>query len=133
MSDIFFSVMAIPAPDMNIGVGSGPHGRQTGEMLAGIEKILIEQRPEAVIVYGDPNSTLAGTLAASKLKIPIGHIEAGLRCFNRSMPEEQNRIVVDHLSSYLYCPTETARKNLLAEGIEAGVELTGDIMLDALI
>lgn len=138
MSDIFFCELGIPLPDYDLGVGSGSHGAQTGEMLKKIEEIILIERPGMVLVYGDTNSTIAGALAASKLLIPVIHVEAGLRSHNMAMPEEQNRILTDHISSYLFCPTETAVKNLLAEGIENGrrgkyVVNTGDVMFDAII
>jgi UDP-N-acetylglucosamine 2-epimerase len=132
MSGIFFDGLEIPPPDVNLAIGSGSHGRQTGAMLAAIEDVLLTERPDWVLVYGDTNSTLAGALAASKLSIPIVHIEAGLRSFNRRMPEEINRILADHVSTLLLCPSETAVSNLAREGITHNVHLVGDVMLDVL-
>lgn len=131
MSDVFFSEMEIPLPQINLEIGSGTHGAMTGRMLEAVEKVFSLERPDYVLVYGDTNSTLAGALAASKMHIPVVHVEAGLRSFNKLMPEEQNRILTDHISSLLLCPTETAISNLKAEGIVTGVHQVGDIMLDA--
>jgi UDP-GlcNAc3NAcA epimerase len=132
MSGVFFEGLEIPAPQVNLEVGSGTHGHQTGVMLEGIEKVLIAERPDWVLVYGDTNSTLAGALAASKLHIPIVHVEAGLRSFNRRMPEEINRVLTDHVSELLLCPSHTSVKNLQAEGITRNVHLVGDVMRDVL-
>lgn len=132
LSDRFFRELAIPAPDVDLGIGSGPHGVQTGCMLAGIEAVLVERKPDLVLVYGDTNSTLAGALAATKLHVPVAHVEAGLRSFNRRMPEEVNRVVVDQLSDLLLCPSDTAAANLAREGITRGVHVVGDVMAEAL-
>jgi UDP-GlcNAc3NAcA epimerase len=128
LSAQFFSELQLRTPDHHLGIGSGPHGQQTGRMLEGIERILQVEQPQWVIVYGDTNSTLAGALAAAKLHIPIAHVEAGLRSFNRAMPEEVNRVLTDHASRLLLCPSERARTNLAREGIIAGVEVVGDVM-----
>lgn len=133
MSDIFFEQLEIPKPDFNLGLGGGSHAFQTGNMLIEIEKILIEERPDYVLVYGDTNSTLAGALAASKLCIPVVHIESGLRSYNMAMPEEQNRILTDHISKVLFCPTEVAVKNLEKEGITNNVYNVGDVMCDSVL
>lgn len=133
MSDIFFEELNIPKPAYNLGVGSGSHGRQTGEMLAKIEDVILKEKPDVLMVYGDTNSTLAGALAASKLHIPVAHVEAGLRSYNMRMPEEQNRVLTDHISTWLFCPTQTAVDNLKKEGLVKGVSITGDVMLDSVL
>lgn len=133
MSDVFFEELGIPKPAYNLGVGSGSHGRQTGEMLIRIEEVIGQEKPDILMVYGDTNSTLAGALAASKLHIPVAHVEAGLRSYNMRMPEEQNRVLTDHISSWLLCPTQTAVENLAKEGIARGVTMTGDVMLDSVL
>ncbi|HXP87582.1 MAG TPA: UDP-N-acetylglucosamine 2-epimerase (non-hydrolyzing) [Bryobacteraceae bacterium] len=132
MSGIFFDGLNLPPPDKNLEVGSGSHGAQSGAMLKGIEDVLLAERPDYLLIYGDTNSTLAGALAAAKLSVRVVHIEAGLRSFNRRMPEEVNRVVADHLSDLLLCPSGTAVRNLAAEGITRGVHLVGDVMLDVL-
>jgi UDP-GlcNAc3NAcA epimerase len=129
MSDIFFQELEIAPPDYHLGIGSGPHGEQTGSMLAAIERVLLAERPDRALVYGDTNSTLAGALAAAKLHFPVAHMEAGLRSFNRLMPEEINRVLTDHVSDLLFCPTQTAVDNLAAESVTQGVHLVGDIIL----
>ncbi len=132
MSAIFFQELAIPEPDYNLGVGSHSHGEQTGRMLAAVEDVLLRERPDRVLVYGDTNSTLAGALAAVKLQIPLAHVEAGLRCYDRRMPEEINRVLTDHVSDLLFAPTEGAVANLGREGIQGdSVHLVGDVMYDA--
>jgi UDP-GlcNAc3NAcA epimerase len=133
LSKVFFEELNIPQPDYHLGVGSKSHGAQTGEMLQKVEEVLEKVRPDLLLVYGDTNSTLAGALAAAKMHIPIAHVEAGLRSFNRRMPEEINRVLTDHLSRWLFCPTRTAVQNLEREGISKGVHLTGDVMLDAVL
>ena len=141
MSQVFFDELGIPAPDYNLGVGSGNHGSQTAKMIDGIEKILIKENPDYIVVYGDTNSTLAGAIAASKIHIPIVHIEAGLRSFNKTMPEEINRICCDHCSTMLFSPTSTGYKNLINEGFNPenkkpftidnpGIYHCGDVMYD---
>jgi UDP-N-acetylglucosamine 2-epimerase (non-hydrolysing) len=132
MSDVFFEELNIPKPDYNLGIGSASHGEQTGRMLVEIERLLISEEPDLVFVYGDTNSTIAGSLAASKLHIPVAHVEAGLRSFDRTMPEEINRVLTDHTSNILFCPTKTAVRNLANEGVIDGVYNVGDVMMDAL-
>jgi UDP-GlcNAc3NAcA epimerase len=132
MSGVFFTELEIPEPRYHLGVGSGSHGAQTGRMLGEIEKVLETEKPDVVLVYGDTNSTLAGALAAAKLHIPVAHVEAGLRSFNRRMPEEVNRVMADHLSTLLFCPTDQSVTNLRREGIERGVHQVGDIMYDSM-
>ena len=132
MAAVFFRELAIPEPAYNLGIGSGAHGAQTGKMLEDIERVLLDEKPDCVLVYGDTNSTLAGALAAAKLHIPVAHVEAGLRSFNRAMPEEINRVLADHVSSQLFAPTETAVSNLQREGIDPSiVHRVGDVMYDA--
>ncbi|SEM65592.1 UDP-GlcNAc3NAcA epimerase [Mesobacillus persicus] len=133
MSDIFFEELKIPKPDYHLNVGSSSHGKQTANMLEEIEKIIIEEKPDYLLVYGDTNSTLAGALAAAKLHIPVIHVEAGLRSFNKKMPEEINRIMTDHISEYLFCPTHTAVKNLENENITRNILNVGDVMCDAVL
>jgi UDP-N-acetylglucosamine 2-epimerase len=133
MSDVFFEEMELRPPDFNLGVGSGSHGEQTGRMLIEIEKVLDSMKPDCVLVYGDTNSTLAGALAAAKAQIPLAHVEAGLRSYNRAMPEEINRVLTDHIANLLFCPTDVAVENLAKEGITKGVHRVGDVMYDALL
>lgn len=133
MSDIFFEELEIPRPDINLGVGSGSHAKQTADIMVGVENILMREKPDYLLVYGDTNSTLAGALAASKILIPIIHVESGLRSYNMCMPEEQNRVLTDHIAKLLLCPTEVAVKNLQKEGITEGVYNIGDVMCDAVL
>lgn len=133
MSDVFFSELGIEEPRYNLGVGSGAHGAQTGAMLGGIEEVIVQEKPDWVLIYGDTNSTLAGALAAVKLGVPVAHVEAGLRSYNRAMPEEINRVVADALSTLLFCPTGVAEVNLEREGITSGVHVVGDVMYDAVL
>ena len=132
MSDVFFSELGIPQPHYNLGIGSGTHAQQTGQMLSAIEEVLLDEKPQVLIVYGDTNSTLAGALAAAKVHIPVAHVEAGLRSFNRRMPEEVNRVLTDHISSLLFAPTKAAVRHLEREGISANsIVDVGDVMYDA--
>jgi len=133
MSEVFFEEMEMRSPDFHLGAGGGTHAEQTGKMLIEIEKILNSVKPDYVLVYGDTNSTLAGALAAAKAQIPLAHVEAGLRSYNRAMPEEINRVLTDHVSSLLFCPTDAAIENLAKEGITEGVHRVGDVMYDALL
>ena len=131
LSEIFFDELGLDPPAYRLEAGSGSHAEQTARMLPGIEQAIVEEKPEAVLVFGDTNSTLAGALAAAKVGPPIAHVEAGLRSFDRTMPEELNRVIVDRLSTLLFCPTDAAVANLRAEGITEGVNQVGDVMLDA--
>ena len=133
MSKVFFDELGIAAPRVNLDIHGGSHGVMTGRMLAGIEEVILAERPDMVLVPGDTNSTLAGALAAAKLHVPVAHLEAGLRSFNRTMPEEVNRVLTDHVSALLFCPTETAIANLRNEGIVKGVHDIGDVMYDAVL
>lgn len=133
MSQIFFEELELPTPAYHLGVGSGSHAIQTGEIMRRLEEVLLREKPHRVLIYGDMNSTLAAALTAAKLTLPVDHVEAGIRSFNRTMPEEINRLVADHLSSQLFCPTRTAVINLAQEGIRGGVHETGDVMYDAML
>jgi UDP-GlcNAc3NAcA epimerase len=133
MSDVFFDELAIPKPAYNLEVNSLGHGAMTGRMLEKLEEAMLAERPDMVLIYGDTNSTVAGALAAAKLHIPVAHVEAGLRSFNRRMPEEINRVMADHVSSLLFCPTQTAVSNLAREGVTNGVHAVGDVMYDTTI
>jgi UDP-GlcNAc3NAcA epimerase len=141
MSGVFFKELGIPEPDFNLNTGSGSHGKQTAAMISGIEQILLQEKPAAIILYGDTNSTLAGAIAASKIHVPVIHVEAGLRSFNKSMPEEINRILCDHVSTMLFCPTATGHENLVREGFQKNAQKPftadnpaifhcGDVMFD---
>ncbi|MCP5266396.1 MAG: UDP-N-acetylglucosamine 2-epimerase (non-hydrolyzing) [Burkholderiaceae bacterium] len=130
MSQVFFEELGIPEPAHNLGIAGGGHGAMTGRMLEAIERVLIDERPDALLIYGDTNSTLAGALAAAKLHVPIAHVEAGLRSFNMRMPEEVNRILADRVSTLLLCPTPAAVENLATEGVRDGVHMVGDVMYD---
>jgi len=132
MSKLFFNQLQIPKPDYNLGIGSASYGLQIGNMMQKLEKIFLKEKPDAVLLYGDTNSTLAGSLASRRFKILIGHIEAGLRSFDRTMPEEINRVITDHISNFLFAPTKTAVNNLKDEGITKNVFLVGDVMYDIL-
>lgn len=131
MSEVFFAEMSIPRPCADLGIHGGSHGAMTGRMLEAIEREILARKPDVVLVYGDTNSTLAGALAAAKLHVPVAHVEAGLRSFNRRMPEEVNRVLTDHASTWLFCPSHGARVQLAREGIVHGVHVTGDVMIDA--
>jgi UDP-GlcNAc3NAcA epimerase len=133
MSQVFFEELGLQPPDRELNIGSLSHGAQTGRMLEAIESAILAERPDVVLVYGDTNSTLAGALAAAKLHVPVAHVEAGLRSFNRRMPEEVNRVLTDHLSKWLFCPSETAVANLTREGIAQGVAVVGDVMYELVI
>lgn len=133
MSQVFFQELAIPEPDIHLAIGSGTHGEQTGRAVIEIERVFAEHMPDMVMVVGDVNSTLAAALAAAKMRIPVAHVEAGLRSFDRTMPEEINRVLTDHISDLLFCPTPTALENLRREGVTNGVHLTGDVVVDALM
>lgn len=133
MAGVFFYELNIPRPDYDLGIGSDSHGRQTGRMMITVEEVIEKENPDAILVYGDTNSTLAGAIVASKLHIPIIHIEAGLRSYNKEMPEEINRIMTDHVSTLLFAPSDLAVENLSKEGIIDGVHKVGDVMYDAVL
>jgi UDP-N-acetylglucosamine 2-epimerase (non-hydrolysing) len=132
MAGNFFSEFKIPKPDHSLGIGSGEHGAQTGKMLIELERVLVSEQPSLAVVFGDTNSTLAGALASAKLNIPVAHVEAGLRSYDRTMPEEVNRVLADHISTLLFCPTDVSKNNLKHEGITEGVHVVGDVMVDSL-
>lgn len=133
MSDVFFTELQIPTPDVNLGIGSVPNHEQVSRMLSAISAQIEARRPDWIVVYGDTNSTLAGALSGRFLSVPVAHIEAGLRSYNREMPEETNRVLTDHVSTLLFCPTRTAVENLAREGITSGVHMVGDVMIDVLL
>ncbi len=130
MSNVFFNQLGMSEPNFQLNIGSGTHGVQTAKMIIEIESVCLREKPDGMLVYGDTNSTLAGAIVSSKLHIPLFHVEAGLRSYNKSMPEEVNRIMTDHVSSLLFIPSEVSKSNLLKEGIESGVHMVGDIMKD---
>jgi UDP-GlcNAc3NAcA epimerase len=133
MSDIFFQEMQIPAPTHSLSVGGKSHGAMTGQMLVEIEQLLEKEKPDIVLVYGDTNSTMAGAMAATKLHIPVAHVEAGMRAFNKRIPEEVNRVVTDHISTYFFCTTDEPANNLKAEGLTENIHIVGDVMYDAVL
>jgi UDP-GlcNAc3NAcA epimerase len=133
MAGVFFDELKIPKPDYDLGIGSDTHGRQTGKMLIAVEEVVEREKPDVILVYGDTNSTLAGAIVASKLHIPLVHIEAGLRSYNKKMPEEINRIMTDHVATLLFAPSDLAVENLAQEGIQEGVHQVGDVMYDAVL
>ena len=134
LSDVFFSQLEIPAPDVNLGVGSGTHARQTADIMTGFEPVLLEKKPDIVLVYGDVNSTVAAALVCAKLLVPVAHVEAGLRSFDRTMPEEVNRIVTDRLADLLFTPSEDGDENLLREGVSPEkIHRVGNVMIDSLV
>ncbi|MBN1284720.1 MAG: UDP-N-acetylglucosamine 2-epimerase (non-hydrolyzing) [Anaerolineae bacterium] len=132
MSDVFFAELDLPEPEYNLGVGSGSHARQTGQIMIELERVILDEEPDWVLVYGDTNSTIAAGLTAAKLHIPVAHVEAGLRSFDRAMPEEINRVITDHISDLLFAPTQAAVANLKREGIVEGVRMVGDVRVDVL-
>src|SRR5581483_7967170 len=134
MSDVFFSQLKIPEPDVNLGVGSGSHARQTADIMTGFEPVVLDRRPDVVLVYGDVNSTVAAALVCAKLGIKIGHVEAGLRSFDWTMPEEINRVVTDRLADFLFTPSEDADTNLKKEGVpDEKIHFVGNVMIDSLV
>ncbi len=133
MSDIFFDEMNIPKPDFHLNIGGSTHGEMTGSMLTELEKIMLQEKPNLVLIYGDTNSTLAAALSAAKLHIPVAHVEAGMRSHNKKMPEEINRVLSDHVSTLLFCPTEVSANNLKKESIEDNIYIVGDVMYDAVL